>query len=455
MLSIIINIFKILILFGVTVFVHELGHYLVARMLGLQIDVFSIGFGPALLKRRHNGIVYKIGAIPFGGYVALPQMDPGGEEKSDRDGRRLPRIAAWKKIPVAFSGAAGNLILAFVLAYIIFHGGQAYAPEKTNIIGYVYTNSPAYEAGLRIGDEITGLRGADVSRPPMVITSWEQFLLESSMHERVELRVVDGEGEHRTVLCETEKFWGSRMIPGITPFTYCLVLNVRPNSSAREAGIQPRDRIVELNGQPLFSREHLVMLVGQYRDVTVPVVIERGGATMELQVTPKYDEEIGRALIGIEFNTLDVRRPAEQIKSHATMIFRILQKLATPRESKAASDSLGGPIAIFVIFWLSVQGSILVALSFTCFINVNLAVINLLPLPVLDGGHILFALIEIITRRPLHRRVADTLANIFAVLLITLFVLLSCRDVKRMVLPMFAGDEVPAAETNAPPVPQE
>lgn len=451
MLSIIINIIKILILFGVTVFVHELGHYVLARMLGLQIDVFSIGFGPAILKRKHNGIVYKIGAIPFGGYVALPQMDPGGEEQSARDGRRLPRIAAWKKIPVAFAGAAGNLLLALLLAYIIFHDGQAYAPEKTNIVGFVYTNSPAYEAGLRIGDEITGLRSADAAQPPLVITSWEQFLLESSMRDRVELQVVSEEGVSRAVTCETEKFWGSRMITGIAPFSYCLVLNVRPDSSAKEAGILPRDRIVKLNGRPLFSREHLVMLVDQYRDVTVPVVIERGGAMMELQVTPKYDEEIGRALIGIEFNTLDVRRPVEQIKSHATMIFRILQKLATPKESKAASDSLGGPIAIFVIFWLSVQGSILVALSFTCFINVNLAIINLLPLPVLDGGHILFALIEMITRRPLHRKVADTLANIFAVLLITLFVLLSFRDVKRMILPMFADDEVSAAETNAPP----
>jgi len=456
MLTIIFNIIKILILFGVTVFVHELGHYLLARMLGLQIDVFSIGFGPAILKRKHNGIVYKIGAIPFGGYVALPQMDPGGEEKSDREGRRMPRIAAWKKIPVAFSGAAGNMLLAFLLAYIIYHGGQAYAPAKTNIVGYVVTNSPAYEAGLRIGDEIVGLRGADTAAPAVAITNWEQFLLESAMHDRVELQVVNMAGVTNTVACDTEKFWGARIVPGVASFTYCLVLNVRPNSSAKEAGILPRDRIVEINGQKLYSREHLIMLVNQYRDTLVPVLVEREGRTIELQVQPKYDEEIGRALIGIEFNTLDARRPGEQIKSHATMIIRFLQKLATPKDSRAASDSMGGPIAIFVMFWYSVQGSILVALSFTCFINVNLAIFNLLPLPILDGGHILFALIELITRRPLHRKVADILANIFLILLLTLFVLLSLRDFKRMVLPLFGNhQETVSAETNAPPVPEE
>jgi regulator of sigma E protease len=462
MLLMIYSVVVVVLLFGLTVFVHELGHFLVARRCGLVIDVFSIGFGPAVWKKEVNGITYKIGCLPLGGYVALPQMDPGdskdekkkdnGENRSGEEApeqeepvRDLPPVAPWKKILVSLAGAIGNLILAVILACIVYWGGQSYAPEKTNIVGYITTNSPAYAQGLRIGDEIAAVNGKPVN-------SWDEFIVECALVSEPELEIIRNDKSRMRMEIPTEEFLGSSMIEGIAPVNYCYVLRVRPGSSAHKAGLESGDRIHKLDDEVLYSREHLVETVDNYRNQTVTAVVERDGKMIEVAVTPEYDEEYGRALIGIEFNPLDVRPPLQQIRSHAMLVFRLLKALLTPSQAKAAASAVGGPVAILTMFWYSVQSSMLLALSFTCLVNVNLAVLNLLPIPVLDGGHILFSLWEMITRRPIHKKVVDTMVNVFAVLLIMLFLLLSFRDVKRLIIPIFtSGQAAEAVATNAPP----
>ncbi|NCC51448.1 MAG: RIP metalloprotease RseP [Spartobacteria bacterium] len=457
--SIVYGVFIVIFLFGLTIFVHELGHYLTARWCGLVIDVFSIGFGPALWKKKINGIVYKIGWIPFGGYVALPQMEPGGqaERKEDDDDAEddederpavLPPVAPWKKIIVSVAGVVGNMILAFILAFIVYWFGQSYAPARTNIIGYIDTNSTAYAVGLRIGDEITAVNGSPVE-------SWEAFLVECALVPAPELSVTDLQGAQRTVAAPTESVLGSQMVKGIAPYSYCYVLRVLPGSSAEAAGLLAGDRVESLNGQKLFSRDHLIEMVNESKDQEVPVVVEREGALVDLRVTPRFDEGTQRVLIGIEFNPLDVKPPLEQIKGHAMMVIRLLQAFTKRTQAKAAASAVGGPIAILTMFWYSVHSSFLLALSFTCLVNVNLAVLNLLPIPVLDGGHIVFALYEIITRRPINKKVVDTMINVFAVLLIGLFLLLSFRDVKRLILPMFGADTEEAAQETPGGTPPE
>lgn len=439
------TILVIAFLFGITIFVHEFGHFLVARRLGMIIETFSIGFGPALWKKKVGGITYKIGAFPIGGYVALPQMDPTGEGKSEAGQRPVPPAPPWKRILVALAGVAGNMILAVIIAWIVYLGGQSYAPaEESGLVGYVDPGSAVYAAGLRIGDAITAVNDQPVR-------SWDDFLVSSALFESPVLRARGADGAEKTLPAVTEKFMGARYVPGLLPMSHCWVLNVDAGSSAEKAGIRAGDRIVELDGVRLFSREHLMMQVAECRDRTVPVVIERKGEPMTLEVTPAWDETTEKVRIGVVFNTLDVKRPMAQIKSHALLIVRLLRALVTPGQSKAAAQAVGGPVAIFGMFWLYVQGSFLMALWFTGLLNVNLAVLNILPIPILDGGHILFSLWEAVTRRRVNQKVFNAIMNVFAALLIALFVLLIFRDTKRMILPLFRGGEEQAAATNAAP----
>jgi regulator of sigma E protease len=442
------TIFMMMLLFGVTVFVHELGHYWVARRMGFVVDTFSIGFGPALLQWKRRGIRYKIGIIPFGGYVALPQLDPelGMKDKdASAESRDLPPIAPHRKIPVLLAGVTGNLILAFLIAVALFAiGGQQAFQSDGCVLGYVATNSPAYEAGLRIGDRIEAVNGEAVD-------SWDEFILSAALAETVTVRAVESGGGEKNITLATEPFeeGGGRVLSGIARQTPCFVIGVMEGSSAEEAGIRQKDVITHIDGTPIRSQDHLIELVQDYAGRSVSVTVERGEETLSLTVTPRYDAELDRALIGIQFNPFDIyKRPLEQMIAWAAPVFRILQALLTPSEASQAAGAVGGPVAIFGIFWMAIQSSFVLALWYTGMINVNLAILNILPIPVLDGGHILVSLIETVRRRPLPPKFVVVLHNMFAILLIGLMLLITARDVRRRFFR--GGGEAPAAEAVEP-----
>jgi regulator of sigma E protease len=447
MLLALYTIAVVVLLFGLTIFVHELGHFLVARWCGLVVDTFSIGFGPSLWKKEIKGVLYKIGCLPLGGYVALPQMDPtaGNPDagRSDQPERRnLPAVAPWKKIAVSLAGVTGNMILAFALAWVVYKGGSSFAPEPNTIIGYVETNSAAFAAGVRIGDTIDAVNG----RP---VKDWDDYFVSVALGQKAELQLHRPDGTPYALALETEEFMGSRVLLDLSPMNYCYVIRVMPGSSADQAGIKAGDKIVAFNGVRLVSREHLIQLVGERRDQETATVVEREGQPITLTLMPRMDAKVGRTLIGVEFNNMDVRRPMAQIKGYASLIFRVLGALVTPAEAKAASQGIGGPVAILSGFWAAVQTSFIAALALTVMVNVNLAIINLLPLPVLDGGHIVFTLWELIFRRPVSPRIVNLAWNMFAGVLLFLFLMLTYRDVARL----FPGSsrKGAAAATNAAP----
>ena len=201
-----------------------------------------------------------------------------------------------------------------------------------------------------------------------------------------------------------------------------------------------------------FAYDNAILEIGA-REVELTYL--REGAIQSSLVTPALNEASGRYYIGIMFNQLDVKKPMEQIKSHAMLIVRLLKALITPSESKAAAGAVGGPVAILSMFWLYVQSSFIMALWFTCLLNVNLAVLNLLPIPVLDGGHIMLSLWEGITRRAVSYKVVSFVWNATAVLLLAVFALLTWRDVQRFIGVRKSAPPVEAEavlETNAPAV---
>ncbi len=421
----------VLLLFGLTIFIHELGHFLVARWFGMKVDAFAIGFGPAIWSKKKDGVQYKIGIIPFGGYVALPQMDPEGESQSDTE--TLPDIAPWKKIPVALAGAVGNIILAVLVAWVIFFIGMPSAPHQRNtVVGYVEQGSEAYEQGLRPGDRILSVNGEAVN-------NWSDIMVSATLSREVVLEAETPERVIEVYIPTHDTELGVRLIPGVSWFGYSDVAQVVPGSPAERAGVKVGDRLKELNGIPLYSQAQLIELVDVFRDQQVPLVVKRDGELVELEVRPAYNPEEGRALIGIGFNPWAVDfdeiihpRPSELILEFSTLIFRVLGALVTPGTSGMAASALAGPVFILKSLWDMVQNSFAMALWFTCLLNVNLAILNLLPIPVLDGGHIVFSLWEVITRRRINARFKVAVMGACWFLLIFAMLFLSYRDVARL-----------------------
>ncbi len=434
------------VVFGVTVFMHEFGHYIVARRCGLVVKTFSIGFGRAIFQWQKNGIIYKIGWIPFGGYVALPQLDPAGMEKIQGDssaGEIYAAISPWKKIAVALSGAAGNILLAIVLALAIWLiPGDASTAKVPSIIGHVDENSAAYAAGLRRGDEITAVDGKTVN-------SWYdlsvELLLKNSATATLNILRTTGAAVISVPVEKGEE--GIGRIPGVEPAISCLFGQVTPESPAARAGIKSGDIVLVFNNTPVLDWVQFTELVQQVNPgEEVSLIVERAAAPVELTVTPEWNEELQRNLIGVQLGGggmpwMHYKKPLDQLMYDASAIFRVLKALVTPAEIKQAAGGLGGPIAIFSMLALSFKSGLLNTLGLIRFLNINLAVLNLLPIPVLDGGHVLFSLWEGVTRRKVNPRFQIALVNLFALLLIGAMIFLSIRDVDRLRAP------APAAHT--------
>ena len=475
MISTVLIWLGILLLFSVTVFVHEAGHFLVAKALGLVADAFSIGMGPALWQKKIGETTYRIGCLPVGGYVALPQLDPnsflegpeaGNGENKPENGektaavapRHLPPIAPWKKVAVALAGAAGNLLFAFVLGVVVWIAGKPCdLAETNNIVGFVAREGTAWEQGIREGDAIAAVDGTPTA-------NWEEIFaavaLGSGDEARLSVARSDGTAFEAVVAQENSPL-GDKCIPDLDGESLCLVAAVYPGSAAAAAGLAPGDRVVSFGGTEARSRSHLARLVDEAAGRETELVFVRDGKTIVSQATPQYDPALARALIGITFNTradFDFARkthpsPWTQMKSHAGGIFRFLKALSTPKTAGAAAGAVGGPILIFAMFFAMLKLSFVMALWFTGFLNVNLAIMNLLPLPVLDGGQVVFGVLEMIRGKPLPREVTNKLTNAFAMLLIALFLLLSYRDTVRSVLPRFR--RAPEAEPVIFPPPAE
>ena len=437
------------LLFSLAIFIHEFGHYVSARLLGLKVDAFAIGFGPAIWKRKIDGIEYKIGCIPFGGYVALPQLDPSGMEKvqgeqhkgEEGDARDLPDIAPWKRIVVAVAGPFGNVVLAVVLAYVIFFTPGVKTGVVDTRVGSVSEESEAWKAGLRPGDRILSVNGKRVA-------TWIDLQVECQLSGEAghaAFRVArDGETREMKLTFQTNNVLGLRVLGDVYPEARCVVLTVVPGSPAERSGLQTNDVILAVGDIPVTGAYHFSSLIKMHGGVPALLSVKRGKNRLSLSVTPRYEESAGRYLIGIGWREdsdhvkawMMYRDPWQQLKWDSLSVVRVLQALLVPEspgERSAVAKNVGGPVAIVVGLYHTVRGSMVDALGFLRMICVNLAILNMLPLPVLDGGHVLFAMFEVITRRKPHPKVVSVLVNACAALLIGLMALLLYRDVVKEV----------------------
>ncbi len=417
-----------LFLFGLTVFVHEFGHFIVAKRSGLKIITFSIGFGKAIWQWERDGIIYKIGWIPLGGYVALPQLDPEGMERiQGGEPVKCPSVSPWKKIAVAFAGPIGNILFAVILAWVIFlSSDQPILEETAAVVGMVDETSAAYQAGIRPGDTVIAVNGKSVN-------SWYDFAVESLLGEtdrNVELTLL-ASNTTKTVQVEIDDMEKTgQIVKGVNQAIPCLLGAVTEGSPADIAGIQANDMIVQFNGISVIGWRQFTDVVQEAPLEEMPVVVERDGRNIPLFITPEYNEEYERVMIGVAQGGFRVR-PLDQLKGDASMISRVLKGLVTRGESGKVAKKLQGPVGIFGMLMMAIKNGLWTTLWLIRLININLALLNLLPIPVLDGGHIVFSLWEGITRRKVNAKMQAVLINVCAMLLIFAMLLVTFNDIDR------------------------
>ncbi len=459
-------IFLIVLFFGGSIFVHELGHFLAARRRGLHVERFSIGFGPKIFAwRGKDGVEYRLSWLPLGGYVALPQLADmrGIEGESSVDVRALPPISYATKIIVFAAGAFFNLIFAFLLATIIWFVGQPTSSDMaTTRIGYVVptleledgtsVTSPAVEAGLRIGDTVKAIDGR-------VLADWQDLMQtlvtgagRTDDGRRQTVFTIERDGQVQDVVVHP-RLGGDEQVRrvGIAPAYELVVHAVTPDSAAAKAGVQPQDRILALDTTTILNVQTYAEYLEANAARAIAVRVQRGESTLTLTLPPrpeaKEPAEIGLALA--TESQLVYPSPFKQFAAHVSMTFRTLGSLIHP-QSDIGISKLSGPVGIIRVFHMAAQADIRVVLWFTILVNINLAIFNLLPIPVLDGGHMLFATIAKLRGRALPVNFIMTTQSVFMVLLFSMILYVTVFDVRRIVRDAAPARAEQTEESEAP-----
>ncbi len=438
-------IFLIVLFFGGSIFVHELGHYLAARARGVHVEVFSIGFGPPIFSwKAADGTRYQVAWFPLGGYVLLPQIADLGplEGESQVAAADLPPVSYSTKMIVFVAGVVFNVLFAFLLACIVWRVGVPETDEaNSTLIGYVARTidlpdgskvpSPAVEAGLRVGDAVKAIDGHPIS-------DWaalNEMLVMSSGHDaagkRSSIFTVERAGKTIDItlyplLSGDEKL---RHV-GIGQGYEMNVHSVEANSAAAKAGLVAGDRIVALNGTTIMSGSALEdeLALGPSQPARLDIV--REGKPVDL-IMPARTAAL--PLGQIEYSAayhITHPTPFVQIAQPFMLVLRTVWALVNPR-SDIGLSKVSGPVGIVHIFHAAAEAGLLAVLRFTIFINVNLAILNLLPVPVLDGGQMVFATIGRLRGRALPVNFVVTAQSVFMVLILSMVVYISFFDVRR------------------------
>lgn len=436
--------------FNVIIFVHELGHFLAARWRGLVVDRFQIWFGKPIWKKTINGVQYGLGSIPAGGFVSLPQMAPmesiEGEHGEDKE--KLPPIKPIDKIIVAFAGPLFSLLLALAAACVVAKVGKPSGYIDTNVIGYVLDDMPAAKAGIQPGDKITKIDGETVTGFQGTLDSIMESII-FSKGDSVKLTIErPGVGEME-ITCGFEveeggilKRDGVRQI-GVYPADDAVIGSVFKGGPAEYSGLQAGDKVLSIDGVEIHSWVGFVSLIHEKGTEPFTVKVQRGNEELEIRTMALVPSNGYKAnptkdpvpMIGIgpkgadKSHELIYPSPWDQIYDSSRMLFVTIDRLAAPK-SGIKFEHLSGPIGIGKMKYQILLGDypVRMILYFWVIFNVNLAIFNMLPFPILDGGHITMALSEMIFKKPMNEKILLVMQNTFLTVLLTLFVFISMKD---------------------------
>lgn len=443
---------------GFSIFVHELGHFMAAKCRGLVADRFSIGFGPRLFGWHRNGTDFRISLFPLGGYVSLPQLADMGrlEGGKGNEAAQLPPISYADKMIVAVMGAVFNILFAFLLSLVLWGVGREIvqstaidyvAPQLVNSQGEVVPG-PAFEAGLQSGDVIVAVdkqRIGDWMQLNSAIMTGTQRDVSGRAMAVLDVRRGDELLKFTVypVLVSSEAI---RHI-GVDPGVNLVVAEVQRDMPAAAAGLLPGDILQSLDGKPIESSAFLSIYLRNHKGGPIALGVLRQGQALTLPIEPRIAEGEQSPRFGFvySYETEKVRvhrNPIEQLGIMAnTMKMTLVALLHTGSDVKVRN--MNGPVGIVHGLTTMARYGPIDLIWFLALINVNLAIFNLLPIPVLDGGHMLFATIAKLIRRPLPIPLMEKVQLGFMLLLIGMVLYISFFDFGRVGRDLGWIDETP------------
>jgi regulator of sigma E protease len=429
-----------LFVLGVLVFIHELGHFLLARWNGVRVITFSLGFGPKILKVQRGDTEYCISIIPLGGYVKMAGENPE-DAPTGRDDEFLAKTK-WQRFQILIAGPVMNIVLAVVLlAVVLMQGADVLAHlDQPAAIGAVQPGSPAERAGIQPGDIVTQFGSAE-------ITTWEHLEMAVAGRPEREVDVVvirNGREERLKVRADLREVKTSNNATfeigtiGVLPDVYPTVLSFVADKPAESSGLKVGDQIRAIDGERMvFVMQAIETISKKPGDQPIVFTVRRDGVEQDISVTPYRDGD--RTLVGMYMNDARVSFTPTPIEAIGMSIQRniemsglILNTLKDLFTGEASPKQLMGPVGIAQISGESAQQGWIALLSLMAAISLNLGLLNLMPIPVLDGGHIFIMAIETISRRDFSLQVKEKMLFVGFVLLMTLMVTVIYNDLTRI-----------------------
>ncbi|MEM8993206.1 MAG: site-2 protease family protein [Acidobacteriota bacterium] len=436
MIQFLVSIPAFLFALGVIVLVHELGHHLVAKLFGVRVLTFSIGFGRRIWGFEHGGTDYRIAAVPLGGYVRMAGDLPDDHTGKPDDLLSKPR---WQRILIYLAGPAMNVVLSVALIAAVFmHGfpvqGTQGAPP---VIGIVGEDSPAEKAGLEPGDRIVAVDGEEVEL-------WNDLEFHVTTSPEKTLRLsVDRDGEtFETELVPNKVSRHEFGDAGFFPKLRLRLSVVFEDTPAQRAGFRSGDAVIRVDGEPIFSPIEFVEKIEPRAGESIAIEVMRGDALQNLTVVP--DDVDGKGRIGVQ---LGFFRPlpfgeavVESVRYNIDIVDKTIQVIGMllTREMKAKS-ALSGPIEIANTAGRAAQRGFKDLIFIMGFLSISIGIMNLLPIPLLDGGHITILLIESVMRRDLSMTVKERTSQVGLVMLLLLMAMVIFFDLSKTLPGLFGS----------------
>jgi regulator of sigma E protease len=430
-----IMIVSVSIVLGVMVLVHEWGHFIVAKSLGVRVEVFSIGFGTRLWGVKRGDTDYRISALPLGGYVKMAGDNPLEERKGDPD--EFLSKPRWQRVLIALAGPTMNIVMSLLLFTGIYMKGTkqpAFLDRPMNVAG-VLQDSTAQKAGIAAGDRIVAVNG--VNDP-----TWDRARMELStaLPGHSISVTVDRSGQHLNFSLPPGPYLED--VYGY-PQDRVLVDAVTPGMPAERSGLQPGDQIISVNSQPITNAAEFPPIVQRSGGQPLDIALRRGDHDMHIEVSAQNVGGNGggvRWQIGVLPSGEMVDRQLslvgaaqESFALNALLGRQVLSVVIELFRGNISLKQLEGPLGIARESGRAAKEGITQLLSLMGLIGINLAVLNLLPIPPLDGGHILLLLIEGTIRHDLSMRVKERFVTVSMVFLLLVFAIVMYNDVLRLI----------------------